>query len=116
MTSSSSIGSSIPSTHGGDDSSILKNSATLKQRKASTTSFSLNQSLTTPTPPSPMFKPPSQLPPVENGEVITLDIETYRFIMQDLQSTKAILYKVANMLREPSNDCVFEKKSLKQWI
>jgi hypothetical protein len=98
-----STSSSIPvsSIHATSNSSIHK------QRKLSTTSFSsLNPSMSS---PAPMFKPPSQLPPVENGEIIQLDIETYRFLMQDLQSTKAILLKVANMLREPSSDLnVFE--------
>jgi hypothetical protein len=102
MTSSSSIASSIPVTN---DESLIKSSNSLKNRKSST--YSMNQSLNG-QPASPMFKPPSQLPPVENGEVIQLDIETYRFLMQDLQSTKAILYKVANMLREPTNESVFE--------
>jgi hypothetical protein len=102
MTSSSSIASSIPVTN---EESTLKNSNSLKHRKSSM--FSMNQS-TNGQHVSPMFKPPSQLPPVENGEVIQLDIETYRFLMQDLQSTKAILYKVANMLREPTTECVFD--------
>jgi hypothetical protein len=102
MTSSSSIASSIPVTN---EESLLKSSNSLKNRKSST--YSMNQSMNG-QPASPMFKPPSQLPPVENGEVIQLDIETYRFLMQDLQSTKAILYKVANMLREPTNESVFE--------
>ena len=102
LTSSSSIGSSIlPASN--DESLVLKQA--LKQRKSSTSSFQMSQSMNVGPVSSPMFKPPSQLPPVENGEVIMLDIETYRFIMQDLQSTKAILYKVANMLREPSSEC-----------
>lgn len=106
MTSSST--SSIPVTIHATTTTPNKNesSSIQKQRKLSTTSFS---SLNPITSPAPMFKPPSQLPPVENGEVIQLDIETYRFLMQDLQSTKAILCKVANMLREPSIDLnVFE--------
>jgi len=49
----------------------------------------------------PMFKPPSNLPPAENSEVIQIDIDTFRLLMQDMQNTKIILYKLANVLREP---------------
>ncbi|CAF0765729.1 unnamed protein product [Brachionus calyciflorus] len=52
--------------------------------------------------PPPIFKPPSNLPPVENGEVIVLDIETYRLLLQDLQSCKIILHKLGAVLKEPS--------------
>lgn len=51
---------------------------------------------------SPMFKPPSNLKPAENSEVIELDIDTYRMLLQDLQNTKTILHKLVNVLREPS--------------
>lgn len=54
-------------------------------------------------PAMPMFKPPSNLPPIENGEVIQMDIETYRLLMQDLQNFKTILHKLAGTLREPTN-------------
>jgi hypothetical protein len=47
------------------------------------------------------FKPPTNLKPIENGETIQLDIETYRSLLQDIQNTKIILYKLANILREP---------------
>lgn len=59
-------------------------------------------SVTQAAPPPPIFKPPSNLPPVENGEVIVLDIETYRLLMQDLQSCKLILHKLGAILKEPS--------------
>ena len=49
----------------------------------------------------PMFKPPSNLPPAENSEIIQIDIDTFRLLMQDMQNTKIILYKLANVLREP---------------
>lgn len=94
----------------------------IKQRRTSSNSIQNNTSNLngTPTSNTPMFKPPSGLPPVENGEVIQIDIETYRLIMQDLQNTKTILYKLANTLREPSNnpmlssfhsDSVFDSQS-----
>jgi hypothetical protein len=50
------------------------------------------------------FKLASQLPPLENGEIITLDIETYRLLLQDMQDCKLVLYKLASLLRdEPAN-------------
>ncbi|RNA29633.1 hypothetical protein BpHYR1_012361, partial [Brachionus plicatilis] len=51
---------------------------------------------------SAMLKPPSNLPPVENGEVITLDLDTYRMLMQDLQNCKIILHKLGAILKEPT--------------
>lgn len=50
---------------------------------------------------APLFRLPSNLPPIENGEVIQMDIETYRALMQDLQNFKTILHKLASSLREP---------------
>ena len=46
------------------------------------------------------FKMPSNLTPVENSELITLDIDTYRAILQELQDTKIMLHKLANLLKE----------------
>ena len=60
---------------------------------------------------SPMFRPPSNLPPVENGEVIVLDIEAYRLIMQDVQNLKTLLYRFANGLREPGSASYFGSES-----
>ena len=54
---------------------------------------------------STMLKPPSNLPPVENGELIVLDLETYRLLMQDLQNCKIILHKLGAVLKEPSLLC-----------
>jgi hypothetical protein len=81
----------------------LYNSSTTqgtKQRRASSTS-SANNILANGLI-QPMFKPPSSLPPIENSEVISIDIDTFRLIMQDLQNTKTILYKLAHLLKEPS--------------
>ena len=81
-----------------DEPAGMPNLAHGRQRRPSTNS--LNQM---PSNPSPMFKPPSNLPPVENCEVIQIDIETYRLMMQDIQNTKTILYKLASILKEPSS-------------
>lgn len=78
-----------------------------RQRRTSSTSInsqigtSLNSGIG-----SPMFRPPSNLPPAENSELIELDIDTYRLLLQDLQNTKTILYKLANILREPSSNSI----------
>jgi hypothetical protein len=50
----------------------------------------------------PMFRPPSNMPPLSDGEVIQLDIDTYRMLLHDLQSTKTLLHKLVTLLREPS--------------
>ncbi len=69
----------------------------IKQRRTSSTSMSERER-------GPMFRPPSKLPPAENSEVIQLDIETYRAILQDAQQTKVILCKLFNMLSSNSSD------------
>jgi hypothetical protein len=68
-------------------------------RRTSSCSLSLNAT-NTPATNSVQFKMPSNLPPVENGEVITIDIETYRQLVQDLQDTKIILHRLIHLLRE----------------
>ena len=75
-----------------------------KQRRTSSTSVSLNSSQVG---ASPMFKPPSTLPPIENGEVIQMDLETYRLLIDDIQTTKTILHKLVNLLRDPTGGCDF---------
>ena len=72
----------------------------LKQRRTSSTSLTSTSTATT--THHAMFKPPSNLPPVGNSEIIQLDIDTYRLIMQELHTTKAILHKLSYALREPS--------------
>lgn len=81
------------------------NNACGKQRRTSSASLSQasGSSGSTHNSSAPMFRPPSNLPPTENGEVIQLDIETYRLLLQDLQNTKTILHKLVNVLREPSS-------------
>jgi hypothetical protein len=69
----------------------------IKQRRTSSTSLSERER-------GPMFRPPSNLPPTENSEVIQLDIETYRAILQDAQQTKVLLCKLFNMLSSNSAD------------
>jgi len=69
----------------------------IKQRRTSSTSLSERER-------GPMFRPPSNLPPAENSEVIQLDIETYRAILQDAQQTKVLLCKLFNMLSSNSAD------------
>lgn len=73
-----------------------------KQRRSSSTSASNSASVS-----SQLFRPPSNLPPAENSEIIQLDIDSFRLIMQDIQNTKMILYKLASVLREPQtlNSC-----------
>lgn len=72
-----------------------------KLRRTSSTSLA-NVTSGSPNTQSPMFKPPSSLKPAENSEVIELDIDTYRMLLQELQNTKTILHKLVNVLREPS--------------
>ncbi len=48
-----------------------------------------------------MFRPPSNLPPAESSEIIQIDLDSFRLIMQDMQNTKMLLYKLSNILREP---------------
>jgi hypothetical protein len=75
----------------------------IKQRRTSSSSLSLNNNLSSiPAAASSViqFKIPSNLPPVENGEMITMDLETYRLLVQDLQDTKIILHKLINILRD----------------
>jgi hypothetical protein len=85
------------------------NSLNIKQRRTSSTSLTAAcMTACNSSSSSPMFRPPSNLPPVENSEIIELDIDTYRLIMQDLQNTKSILHKLSNFLREPIyNDSSF---------
>ena len=83
------------------DNSSIKNCANLRQRRTSLNSVNSNLSTST---NSPMFKPPSKLPPCENSEIIQIDIETFRLVMQDIQNTKTILYKLAHLLREPTSN------------
>ena len=103
LVSSSSIGSS--SLIGNDELGSLTNhsSSVLKQRRTSSASLN-NAAATTPggNNASISFKMPSNLPPPENGEVITIDLETYRLLIQDLQDCKLILHKLASILKEPS--------------
>jgi hypothetical protein len=75
-----------------------------KPTRTSSSSLSLNGAAAITTTPNTaggvQFKMPSNLPPVENGEVITIDIETYRMLVQEIQDTKIILHKLAQVLRE----------------
>lgn len=75
-----------------------------KEKVRRTSSVSLNNSPAIhSSSQAPMFRPPSNLPPIENGEIIQMDIDTYRALMQDLHNFKTILHRLASSLREPSN-------------
>lgn len=71
---------------------------------AGTAVTATNATATTQQQSQPMFRLPSNLPPIENGEVIQMDIETYRALMQDLHNFKTILHKLANTLRDGGNE------------
>ena len=87
-----------------EDLMSKSNCSTMKPRRTSSTSMSAVSLPASNVAPSPMFKPPSNLPPVENSEIIELDIDTYRLLLQDLQNTKFILHKLLNCLREPATN------------
>lgn len=83
-----------------------ENQEALKARRPS--SASLNNQTIAQNSASPMFKPPSNLPPIENGEIIQMDIESYRLLMSDLQNCKLLLHKLAYILKEPTSATEFQ--------
>lgn len=97
LMSTSSIGASFA-----DDANQKTNN--IRQRRTSSTSLTHVSGSSSNGESLPMFRPRSNLPPVENSEVIELDIDEYRLLLQDLQNTKTMLYKLYNLLREPSSN------------
>lgn len=95
LMSTSSIGTNFT-----DDTNQKTNN--IKQRRTSSTSLTHVSGSSSNGESLPMFRPRSNLPPVENSEVIELPIDEYRLLLQDLQNTKTLLYKLFNQLREPS--------------
>lgn len=46
------------------------------------------------------MKPPSNyLPPLEDGEIISMDIESYRQVMKDVTVVKTILHQLDRLLK-----------------
>jgi hypothetical protein len=43
--------------------------------------------------------PPASLPPREDGEQITMDIESYRQVMKDVMVVKTILHQLDRLLK-----------------
>lgn len=92
---------SLTGTSLSEEASTASNKSS-KQRRTSSTSLGNNLTAVQ-QQQQPMFRPPSNLPPAENSEIIQIDIDSFRLIMQDIQNTKIILYKLANILREPQS-------------
>ncbi len=44
--------------------------------------------------------PPTPLPPREDGEQITMDIESYRQVMKDVMVVKTILHQLDRLLKQ----------------
>lgn len=59
------------------------------------------------------FKLPSNLPAPsveDGGEVIQIDVETYRLLVQDLQDCKLILHKLASLMRDQPGGILNEEE------